>query len=81
MELKIRLFASLREAQGCDEVFLRVPGTVTVTTLRQLLAEQYPSLKNLLESSRVAASLRFVPDQYLIAVPEEIAIIPPVSGG
>lgn len=81
MRLKIRLFAMLREAQGADHVELDVPEGDTVASVRERLAAAYPALAPHLSSARVSASLRFVNDAYAPSAGEELALIPPVSGG
>lgn len=81
MRLKIRLFAMLREAQGADHVELDVPEGSAIAQVRRQLAEAFPALAAHLPSSRVSAALRFVDDAYVPATGEELALIPPVSGG
>jgi molybdopterin converting factor subunit 1 len=81
MDLEIRLFAMLRDAVGQDRVAVAVPAGVTAADLKGLLADAHPSLESFLPSCRLAASQRFVADDYRFERPEEVALIPPVSGG
>lgn len=81
MQLEIRLFAMLREAAGQDRLAIDVPAGTTVGELKAVIAEAYPALADFVPTTRVAASLAFVSDEYALAGPEEIALIPPVSGG
>jgi molybdopterin converting factor small subunit len=81
MQVRVRLFAMLREAQQAEWITVEVPDGGTVGMLRQAIAETYPGLAGFLAASRVAAALRFVPDPHVLEGCEELALIPPVSGG
>lgn len=81
MQLEIRLFAMLREAAGQDRLAIDVPVGTTVSELKAAITEAYPTLADFLPATRVAVSLAFVADEYALAGPGEIALIPPVSGG
>lgn len=81
MLLDIRLFAMLREAEGAERVQVRLEAGATVAALRERLATEFPALRPFLPQTRVAADLQFVPDAHVLAEGQEIALIPPVSGG
>lgn len=81
MQLEVRLFAMMREAEGRDRIALEVPDGITAGELKGLIAERHPRLARFVPGSRISASLRFVPDTYAIERAEEVALIPPVSGG
>jgi molybdopterin converting factor small subunit len=54
--------------------------TLTVH-LRRALAERYPALAPLLERSAIAVNHDFADDSSILRESDEIAVIPPVSGG
>ena len=82
MELRIRLFAICRERASADEVTVDVDdGSVTVASLKAAIAEQHPSLAPLLPVVRVAVNETFGFDDDPIGAGDELALIPPVSGG
>jgi molybdopterin converting factor small subunit len=81
MQLAVRLFAMLREAHGGEAVTIEVPAGATAADLKAAVAAASPALAPLLPRVRVAASLAFVPDSYVFETAEEVALIPPVSGG
>jgi molybdopterin converting factor small subunit len=57
---------------------------VTLATLLDTLVEKYPTLKPLLQIALVAVNMSYVDDDckdVLLHPGDEIAIIPPVSGG
>ena len=81
MELEVRLFAMLRDAVGSDRLTVAVAPGASGADLKQLIGRAHPELERLLPQCRWAAAQRFVPDNYQFQEAEEIALIPPVSGG
>ena len=81
MTLTVHLFARARELAGADTIALDVPTGATVADLRRLLASRFPSLAALLERSAVAVNHDFAEIDRIIAPGDELAVIPPVSGG
>jgi molybdopterin converting factor subunit 1 len=81
MTLVIHLFARGRELVGADTTTIDVPGGATVAVLRRILAERYPAFAPLLERSAIAVNHDFAEDSQVIARSDEVAVIPPVSGG
>jgi MoaE-MoaD fusion protein len=80
MKRTVFLFAGLRERAGA-EIELEIEPETTVTGLLEQIARGYPQLANLLGSCRVAVDQSFVDDDHVLRGDEEIALIPPVSGG
>jgi molybdopterin converting factor subunit 1 len=81
MQCRILLFASAREAVGQSEVEVKLPPGSTFALLAEKLAEQYPALARLLETSRMACQQDWAEPADLVPPNAEIALIPPVSGG
>ncbi len=81
MLLEVRLFAMLREAGQADRIQVRLEAGSSVAALRTAIAREFPALAPHLSTSRVAANLQFVADDHLLAEGQEVALIPPVSGG
>ncbi len=81
MDVDVLLFASLRERAGCKSVKVEFSGLNTVGSLRREIERQYPDLQPGLSTSRVAVNQQFQDDSHPIDGTEEIALIPPVSGG
>lgn len=77
----VLLFAALRERAGRSVVSVTVSEPVTVASLREALALQIPAIASALGHCRVAVDHAFVDDAHVISPGEEIAIVPPVSGG
>ena len=81
MKITVLLFAGPRELAGVDQVAVKIANGATYGQLRQRLGEEIPSLRPLLAVSRLAAGGQFVDDAEPISENEEIALVPPVSGG
>ncbi|MBX9624775.1 MAG: molybdopterin converting factor subunit 1 [Gemmataceae bacterium] len=81
MTLSVRLFARGRELAGADAVAVALPAGATVADLRRALAERYPALAGLLAVSAIAVDHDFAEDARVILPADELAVIPPVSGG
>ncbi len=79
--LDVNLFAAARELAGAETVSIELPDDATAATVLQSLARQHPKLHELLPACRLAVDLRFVPPDEPVADAQQVALIPPVSGG
>ncbi len=75
---KIMLFAQLKEDMGKSLMKVEVSGK-TVGELRVFLEEETPL--GSLDGIMIAVNEEFVKDDWVIGEKDEIALIPPVSGG
>jgi molybdopterin converting factor subunit 1 len=79
LKVKLKVFGSARDIMGGREIFLEVDGQ-RVSQVRETLLKNYPKLKEL-NSLLIAVNQKYATDDVLITELDEIAIIPPVSGG
>lgn len=77
----LHLFAIFRDTIGADHILLEMPAGSTVTDLRQELSQRWPTLQNLLERSAIAINQEYVSAHHVLSSDDEVALIPPVSGG
>ena len=77
----VRLFARFRDAAGVDAVAITLPQPATVADLRRHLGERFPALGGLLARSALAVNGEFADDDIPVSADDEVALIPPVSGG
>jgi molybdopterin converting factor subunit 1 len=77
----VRLFALARERAGRSLVALDLPEPATVGDLRRALAAAYPELAPLVPSLLIAVEAEYAADDRPVAPGDEVAAIPPVSGG
>ncbi|MCY0869031.1 MAG: molybdopterin converting factor subunit 1 [Firmicutes bacterium] len=79
--INCQLFAAVAEAAGTRRVVLELPDGATVGELLQALAERYPAAQAVLSRSFAAVNEAYAPASQIIAAGDQVAIIPPVSGG
>ncbi len=79
MEVKIKTFGAARDMMGGKEVMIDIEGN-DVAALRKALLGNYPSLENL-RSLLIAVNQQYAEDSQSLNKTDEIALIPPVSGG
>ena len=78
--MRVLLFAGLAEALGRRELELSPDETPsTVGELEHVLRERWPALASM--PFRIAVNQRYVNADDSVDVADEIALIPPVSGG
>ncbi len=82
MEVEVRLFATLRERAGRDRIELQLSEGATVADALEAAARE-PGLNELLADLPVRAALNreYVSEATPISKGDELALIPPVSGG
>jgi len=81
MNVRVQLYAQLRDLIGIDALEVELPQGATVRELLQELYAQKPVLREHDKSILVGAGLEFVDRTYKLNPGEEIAIMPPVQGG
>ncbi len=81
MQVRLRYFASLREAAGVAEEPLELPDGATVAQARTLLAERRPALAPLLPACAVAIDRSYAQPEAPLTAGAELAFIPPLGGG
>jgi molybdopterin synthase catalytic subunit len=82
MTVTVRLFAILRERAGSDSVEIELPDGATVGDALTALAQR-PGLAELLERLpvRMAVNRDYAEPGTRLAAGDELALVPPVSGG
>jgi molybdopterin converting factor subunit 1 len=81
MNVQLRFFASLRDRLRCSEAEWELPEGATVNDLWDRLCVQYPQLKALTTSVTFAVNREYVRRDHQLSAEDEVALIPPVSGG
>ena len=82
MTVTVRLFAVLRERVGSDSIEVELDDGATVAEALERLAER-PELCDLLERMpvRMAVNRDYADGDTALAPGDELALVPPVSGG
>jgi molybdopterin synthase catalytic subunit len=79
IRVHVRLFASYREAAGTSRLDRSLAAGATVADLLEALASQIPALQR--APGMVAVNQTYVPPATRLEDGDEVALIPPVSGG
>ncbi len=81
MEMRVKLFTVLRDAAGKEEVILPWRQGMTYLDLIVELKKKFRGMSPLLDSSFVAVNGRFAERGTALMPEDEVAVLPPVSGG
>ena len=81
MHVTIRLFARLRDLAGSGELVRDVAPPATVQTVWTTLVAEMPALREYEKSMSVAVNADYSRMSAAISDGDEIAFLPPVSGG
>ena len=79
--LSVKLFAALRQAINSDHVVIEIDNHTTALQLKKIVLENYPKLKKLSIPFFVTVNYEFAKESTIIKPTDEVALIPPVSGG
>jgi len=83
MRVKCLFFAASRDATGVQEKELNIKEGANTDTVVSLLCGQFPTLVPIFQSAVLAVNQQYIDPNLPIELKEgdEIAIIPPISGG
>lgn len=81
MKVRVKLFAMLRERAGAGDAVHEVPDGCTVNELWTRLRSQSPGLSGVDFKLLYAVNSEYVEPGHRLADGDEVAFIPPVSGG
>ena len=79
--IRVKLFAKLREEVGSGEFHLELPQGTGCGEVVRHLRNHFPHLEPLLESSLVAVNGVYTDSDVDVSNGDEVAVLPPVSGG
>ena len=80
-KIKVKLFAILRERVGKSEITITVPTGITVNYLNSEILKKYPQLKSFNNKFVTSVNWKVTTGDTIISSKDEIALLPPVSGG
>jgi molybdopterin converting factor subunit 1 len=81
MRVTIRLFARLRDLAGSGELVRDVPHPATVQTVWRALVTEMPALSEYERTMSVAVNADYSRMTASVSEGDEVAFLPPVSGG
>ncbi len=79
--IRVQMFAAARDLTGSAVVEIPAPEPLTVAQLKQQLVQHHPALEPLAASLQLAVNCEFASADQLVGPQDQVACIPPVSGG
>ena len=80
MQVSLLAFGIARDILGRDQVNFDLKEAMSIEQFKNLICAQYPDFKKLIHFD-LAINHEYQDDNYILKGQDEIAIIPPVSGG
>jgi len=81
MRIRLRLFASVKDIVGQRELTLDLPEGTTTAELLERIARDHPRLRTMAPTLLLAVNREYAEGTRILADGDEVALIPPVSGG
>ena len=81
MKIRVLFFASCRDITGQKETDVEIDSETTVGQFKNILLSRYPGLEGLHKVLSVAVNAEYSDDTTVLHDGDEVAFIPPVSGG
>ena len=81
MRISVKLFAVLRERAGTGELTLDLPEGATVESATSSLVHRLPAIASYAPRVACAVNQEYVRAETRLKDGDELALIPPVSGG
>jgi molybdopterin converting factor subunit 1 len=81
MKARVRFFARLAEVAGTRETEVELGEGLSVDDALRLLCTRFPELADHADSLMYAVNAEYVPPDHPLQAGDELALIPPVSGG
>ena len=81
MDIRVRFFASIRQKLRRDEGVCSLPDGATVGDLLDQLCREFPAFVDMRRSVSTAVNREYADADHVLAEGDEVALIPPVSGG
>jgi len=81
MKVRVRCFAAAREIVGTGELVIDLPEGSTLMELVDQIRHRFPRLEGLAGSLLFSVNREYAPSDKRLVADDEVALIPPVSGG
>ncbi len=81
MRVTVKLFARLRDIAGSAELAREMPSGATIRSVWRELAHEFPELARYEQSISSAVNADYAKMDQVLSDGDEVAFLPPVSGG
>ena len=79
--MTVKFFAILRDRAGVAERVMELETGADVNAAVREIGEQVPAVRDVLERAAAAVNCEYVKGDHVLRDGDELALIPPVSGG
>ena len=81
MKIELLLFATAKDLFGQPKITVELPARATVVELKAELVKRQPDSASLIDRCAFSVDQQYASDSTELQPEQEIAMIPPVSGG
>lgn len=81
MRIKVLFFAAARERAGLKQDSFDIEEGSTTEQLRAAIIERYPGVQSVIAKLALAVNLEYIDGEVTLQNNDEVALIPPISGG
>jgi molybdopterin converting factor subunit 1 len=81
MRVTVKFFALLKDRAGLAERAMELNAGADVAAALQAIGEQLPAIQDMLGRTAAAVNCEYVKANHVLQDGDELALIPPVSGG
>ena len=81
MNVRIKLFSLARDLAGFSEQMVDLGRNPRAGAVLEYLSEHHPEFADWRSSIRIAVNQEYVSNEHALNEGDEVAVIPPVSGG
>ncbi|HEX5519289.1 MAG TPA: molybdopterin converting factor subunit 1 [Candidatus Nitrosocosmicus sp.] len=81
IRINLLYFAFVKDKTGVEFDLLDLPSDTSVKSLMKIILEKYPSLGNIIDMIQISVNYKIVDVDTILKDGDEIAFLPPISGG
>lgn len=81
INITVLYFAGAKDATGKRRESIKLPEYTTIRELLSRISSTHPKIRNILNSSQIAVNYKVVDVDAILKEADEVALLPPVSGG
>ncbi|MGN6347489.1 MAG: molybdopterin converting factor subunit 1 [Candidatus Nitrosocosmicus sp.] len=81
ISISLLYFAFIKDITGVEFDSLELPSGISVKSLIEIILEKYPHLSKIINMIQVSVNYKVVDRDTLLKEGDEVALLPPISGG
>jgi molybdopterin converting factor subunit 1 len=81
ISINLLYFAFVKDKTGVEFDLLDLPSDTSIKSLIKIILEKYPSLSNIIDMIKISVNYKIVDVDTILKDGDEIAFLPPISGG